>query len=143
MRLRDALSVMVVFSMVFVLAFTAEARPFGPGPKGGGMRAGLGGLKTFLELKLSDAQQVEMTNIINRPREAVACRGRIAFVEYEIDHRQYGVEPFRQIGQRGDGIRNARIPDFGFASDDSLCHRSGRRQEGVSDFLGRQSTDFT
>ena len=66
MNLRKTLTIMVAVSMVLALAFTAEARPFGPGHKGRGMRGDLGGLKMLLELKLSDTQQAQMTNIINK-----------------------------------------------------------------------------
>ena len=66
MNLRKALTVMVAVSMVLALAFAAEARPLGPGHKGRGMRGDLGGLKTLLELKLSDTQQAEMMNIVNK-----------------------------------------------------------------------------
>ena len=56
-------AVVVAVSMAFALAFTAEARPFGPKR---GMKAGLVGLKDFLELKLSAGQQEEMLNILNK-----------------------------------------------------------------------------
>lgn len=51
---------MIAVSMFFALAFAAEARPFGPNLKGRGMRRDFGGLRAFLQLKLSDAQQAEM-----------------------------------------------------------------------------------
>ena len=63
MKTTKAWAVVAAVSMAFALAFAAEARPFGPKR---GMKSGLGGLKGFLELKLSDAQQVEMMNIINK-----------------------------------------------------------------------------
>jgi Spy/CpxP family protein refolding chaperone len=63
MNLRKALTVMVAVSMIFILAFAAEARPFGPKR---GIRPDLGGLKAFLQLKLSDSQQVHMMNILNK-----------------------------------------------------------------------------
>jgi protein CpxP len=63
MNLRKALTVMMAVSVVFALAFVAEARPFGPNR---GTRSDLGGLKAFLQLKLSDSQQVDMMNILNK-----------------------------------------------------------------------------
>lgn len=63
MNLRKALTVMVAFSMVYALALAAEARPFGPNR---GIRPDLGGLKAFLQLKLSDSQQMQMMNILNK-----------------------------------------------------------------------------
>ena len=77
MDLKKALTVMVVGSMVFVLAaaVAAQARPGGPNR---GMRAGLGGLKAFLEFKLSDSQQVEMANIMTKCEgEREGLRNRI------------------------------------------------------------------
>jgi Spy/CpxP family protein refolding chaperone len=63
MKSTKAWAVVAAVSMAFALAFAAEARPFGPKR---GMKSGLGGLKGFLELKLSEAQQGEMMNIINK-----------------------------------------------------------------------------
>jgi Spy/CpxP family protein refolding chaperone len=51
--------------MVGLIAFGAQAGPFGPGHGGRGMRA-ITGLKTFLDLKLTDAQQAEMRSIIQK-----------------------------------------------------------------------------
>ena len=81
MNSKKALTVMVAVSMVFVFAatFVAEARPFGPNVKTRGMRSGLGGLRAFLELKLSDSQQAEMMNIVNKYRnERESLRNSIA-----------------------------------------------------------------
>jgi Spy/CpxP family protein refolding chaperone len=66
MNVRKALTAMVAGSMVVALAFAAEARPFGPNPKSRAIKGELGGLRAFLELKLSDSQQVAMVNIINK-----------------------------------------------------------------------------
>lgn len=63
MKLTKAFVAVVAVSVVFALASMAEARPFGPKR---GMRPGLGGLKAFLELKLSESQQGDMMNIINK-----------------------------------------------------------------------------
>ena len=59
MKSTKAWAVVAAVSMAFALAFAAEARPFGP-------KRGMGGLKGFLELRLSEAQQQEMMNIINK-----------------------------------------------------------------------------
>lgn len=56
--------------LVFVIAFAVEARPFGPDRHGAGMGPGFGRLQFFMELKLTEAQQTEMMNIINRYRAA-------------------------------------------------------------------------
>ncbi len=41
------------------------------------------------------------------PHERLAARGRVAFVEDEIDHRQHGVEPRGHVVRVGHGVRNA------------------------------------
>lgn len=56
--------------LVFMIASAVEARPFGFGRPGAGMDPGLGMLQLFMELKLTEAQQAEITNIINRYRAA-------------------------------------------------------------------------
>ena len=66
MDIKKALTAMVAGTMLVALAFAAEARPFGPNPKSRATRGGLGGLRAFLELKLSDSQQAAMMNIINK-----------------------------------------------------------------------------
>jgi Spy/CpxP family protein refolding chaperone len=53
-------------SMVFAMAFVAQARPFGPGFSGRGMGAGVDGLKALLELKLSENQRAQLINIISK-----------------------------------------------------------------------------
>jgi Spy/CpxP family protein refolding chaperone len=66
MNLRKALTAMVVGSMIFALAFAAEGKPFDHHLKSRAIRGDLGGLRAFLELKLSDSQQGAMMNIINK-----------------------------------------------------------------------------
>lgn len=63
MKSTKAWAVVAAVSMVLALAFAAEARPFGPKR---GMKSRLGGLKNFLELKLSEAQQAEMMTIFDK-----------------------------------------------------------------------------
>jgi len=63
MKSTKAWAVVAAISVALALAFAAEARAFGPKR---GMKSGLGGLKGFLELKLSEAQQGEMMNILNK-----------------------------------------------------------------------------
>ena len=56
--------------LFFVTAFAVEARPGRFGRQGAGMDPGWGRLYFFLELKLTEVQQTEMTNIIDRYRAA-------------------------------------------------------------------------
>jgi Spy/CpxP family protein refolding chaperone len=75
MKSIKAWAVAVAVLMAFALAFTAEARPFGPKR---GIKSGLVGLKGFLELNLSAGQQEEMLNILNKYQlEREGLRDRI------------------------------------------------------------------
>ena len=67
MNSKKSLIVMVVASMVlvFAAALGVEARPYGPHMKKRGMGSGVTGLRAFHDLKLTDAQQEAITNIIN------------------------------------------------------------------------------
>jgi len=60
----------VAVLLVFMIASAVEARSFGFGWPGAGMNPALGRLQLFMELKLTEAQQTEMTNIIKRYRAA-------------------------------------------------------------------------
>jgi Spy/CpxP family protein refolding chaperone len=64
MKSRNAGTVILALFMVFALAYSAQARPFGPGFGNGAPGGALGGLQTMLALKLTDAQQQRMSSII-------------------------------------------------------------------------------
>ena len=53
-------------SLVLALALAVQARPFRPGSRDGGPGAAIGGLKAVLELKLTEDQQAQLINIINK-----------------------------------------------------------------------------
>ena len=53
-------------SLVLALALAVQAGPFGPGSRDGGPGAAIGGLKAVLELKLTEDQQAQLINIINK-----------------------------------------------------------------------------
>ena len=73
----------------------------------------------------------------------LAARGsRIAFIENKIDHRQHGIESDRQIGDRGNLKRNARVTDFGFTANDALGDGRRRGKERAGDLFGREATDL-
>ena len=63
MKFSKTLTLMAVLLMLFTLAFGVEARSFGHNR---GIGPDLGGLKTILELKLSDSQQMKMLKIISK-----------------------------------------------------------------------------
>jgi Spy/CpxP family protein refolding chaperone len=52
--------------MILAVAFGAQAGPFGPGHRGHGLSGTFDGLKAFLELKLTDAQQTALMNVMNK-----------------------------------------------------------------------------
>ncbi len=74
--------------------------------------------------------------------QAGAGRGRVAFVEHEVDDPQDGVEPFRQVCRGWHLIGNARVADLRLRADDALRQRRGRREEGPCDFLGGEAAHF-
>ena len=56
-------------SLVLALALVVQARPFRSGSRDGGPGAAIGGLKAVLELKLSEDQQAQLSNIIIKYEE--------------------------------------------------------------------------
>jgi Spy/CpxP family protein refolding chaperone len=102
MNSKKVLTVMAAVLMVFALAFTAEARRFGHNQ---GMKGNLGGLRLLLQLKLSDAQQTEMMNILNKyqsEREALwhsmreARKGVAAVLRAEPFNEKEAREAFKK-----------------------------------------------
>ena len=75
--------------------------------------------------------------------ERRARRGRVPFVEHEIEDLKDRVEPVRQFGPRGHLIRNPRVADLRLRTDDPLGDGRRAGQECVRDFLGRQAADLT
>jgi Spy/CpxP family protein refolding chaperone len=71
MKSRNALTVILAALMVFTLAYSAEARPFGLGFAHGDPGGALGGLQTLLALKLTDAQQEQLSSIIAKYQDQV------------------------------------------------------------------------
>jgi len=103
MKSTKAWAVVAAVSMAFALAVAAEARTFGPKR---GMKFGLGGLKGFLELKLSDAQQGEMMNIINKYQtEREGLRDRVIEVRRNLRVVLHA-EPFNE-GEARKAFREA------------------------------------
>ena len=97
MKSTKAWAVVAAISVVFALAFAAEARPFGPKR---GMKSGLVGLKGLLELKLSEAQQGEMMNIINKYQpEREGLRNRMMEARRNL-RAVLRAEPFNEGGAR-------------------------------------------
>jgi Spy/CpxP family protein refolding chaperone len=66
MKSKAIITAVIAASMVLATALGVQARPFGPGFGDRGIEPRLWGLKAFLELKLSDEQQGQVLNIINK-----------------------------------------------------------------------------
>jgi protein CpxP len=101
MRLSKALAVMVASLLVMAGGvFTAQAGAFGPGHQKCGMGPGFGGLKAFLDLKLTDAQQGEMMNIINKfENEREPLRNRMIEARRSLSAALHA-EQFNEIDAR-------------------------------------------
>ena len=65
-----------------------------------------------------------------------ARRGRVAFVEDEIDDVKNGVEPVRQLLARRHLIRNARVADLRLRPDDALGDGGRIGEKRARDLLG-------
>ncbi len=73
-----------VILMILGVAFGTQAEPFGPGHRGHGMGAFMG-LKTVLELKLTDAQQTALMNVMNKYQDQMATlRGDMREAEKNV-----------------------------------------------------------
>src|SRR5260370_10061936 len=70
----------------------------------------------------------------------LAGRGRVAFVEDEIDHLQHGRQTSSKIGPAGDLKRNARLGEGALGPDDALGDGRLRDEEGARDLLRRQTS---
>jgi len=98
MKSTKAWAVVAAISVVFALAFAAEARPFGPKR----------GMKCFLELKLSEAQQGEMMNIINKYQpEREGLRDRMMEARRNL-RAVLRAEPFNE-GEARKAFREASV----------------------------------
>ena len=69
--------------------------------------------------------------------QLVARGGGVALVEHQVDHREHGSEPVRELGAPGDPVGDPRIADLGLGSHDALRHGGLGHDEGAGD-LGRR-----
>src|SRR5262245_22385961 len=77
------------------------------------------------------------------PHEGLADGGCVAFVEDEINHREYRVESFSQEMAGRHLIWDARLGDLVLGPHQPLGKRGLRHQERPSDLLGRQPAQCT
>ena len=75
-------------------------------------------------------------------RERGAGRGRVSFVEDQVDDVEDRVESPRQLGAGRYLIRNSGVANLRLGPDDALGDGAGSGQIRVRDFLGRQAAHF-
>jgi Spy/CpxP family protein refolding chaperone len=68
-KTKRTVTIALAFALVVASALAVEARHLGQRPRHHSIGLGLKGLKTFLELKLSDAQQTEILRIIEKRQD--------------------------------------------------------------------------
>ena len=71
MKVTKTLTTVLAVAIILAVALAAEAGGFGPGFPGRGMGPGLMGLKTLLELNLSDSQQTELLTILHKYEDEI------------------------------------------------------------------------
>ena len=76
------------------------------------------------------------------PRQRVAGRGGIPFVEHQVDDVQHGVEPLGQLGARRHLVRDPRVADLRLGAHDALGDRRRRGEKRARDLLGGEPADL-
>ena len=76
-----------------------------------------------------------------RPDKVVARRGRVAFVEDQVDDFQHRGEPHRAPGAARHLEAGSGLPDRLLRADDALGNCRLARQEGTGDLVRRQAAD--
>jgi Spy/CpxP family protein refolding chaperone len=99
--------------MMLGFAFGAQAGPFGPGHRGHGMEA-LMGLKTFLDLKLTDAQQTALVNVINKYQDQMEnfrgeMRGAWSDVRAVLEAPVYNEQEARNAFRAASAVREEQF----------------------------------
>lgn len=111
MKNRRIVMIMIAVSITLVLAVAAQARHFGHGGKGPGFGPGVwGGMRTFLQLNLTDAQQTKMTGILNKyesERESLreAMNGAHKTMGLLRDAEQFNEQDVRQAFRKASSAR--------------------------------------
>ena len=77
-----------------------------------------------------------------RTRQVLAGRGEIPFIKDQINHLQYGVEPFVELLPFRHLIGNAGLADLVLGAHDALRHGRRGHQIGAGDFLGGEVAHF-
>ena len=72
-------------------------------------------------------------------RHRAARRGRVAFVEHQVDDAQHRIEALRQLVGFRHLVGNARVADLALRADDALGERRRAGEERLGDLLGRQA----
>src|SRR5207245_16779 len=76
----------------------------------------------------------------SRPHPYITGRGRVALVEYEVQHLEHGRQPGGQLDAAGDLERHARFAERPLGPDDALRDRRLRNEKRPGDLVGRETT---
>ena len=98
--------------------------------EGGGFRRGPGGHQ-----RPDESAEANGFGRKTGPDHPLSSRGRIPFVENEVDDRQHGVESLGDLACLGDGIRNSRLADFALGPHEPLCHRGRGHEKGPGNLV--------
>ena len=71
----------------------------------------------------------------------VTRRGRVAFVENQIDHLQNICETFRKFSAARNFVGHVCIGECAFGADDALRDRRLGHEKGACDFVGGEAAD--
>src|SRR5580704_4687124 len=71
----------------------------------------------------------------------IACGGRVAFVEDEVDHSEDGGEAGVEFGSAGDLEGDAGFGEGAFGADDALGDGGFGDEEGAGDLLGGEAPE--
>ena len=75
------------------------------------------------------------------PHEGLASRGRVAFGEDEVDHRQHRLEPGRQVRRARYRVGNARVADLALRAHEPLRHGRDRHEERARDLVRLETAE--
>jgi Spy/CpxP family protein refolding chaperone len=114
MKFNKILTIVLAFGLIVVGALSVEAKHFGRnfGPRA--MGPGLFGLRTLLELKLSDSQQTELLNIITKyENERKSFRDSMMKAKKNLstvlNAEHFNEEEVRKAFQEASAIRQKRF----------------------------------
>lgn len=75
------------------------------------------------------------------PHQRFPARGRVAFVEDEIDDRQHGVQPRRHVARVRNRIGNSGVANLALRAHEPLRHRRRRNEKRPRDLVGVEAAE--